>query len=125
MVFLILHKSGNYWSFPKGHKEEGETPRQTAIRELKEETGLDVVEFLPCKPFSEEYSFMREGVKVHKKVEYFLAFVSKDVSLQKKEILDGKWFTIEQAVQVMTFPQSRSLCEKLLEPEILATIQNH
>ena len=34
-VFLILHKSGNHWGFPKGHASGNETPQETATRELK------------------------------------------------------------------------------------------
>ena len=41
-VLLVKNHNGRYWSFPKGHVEKGETEQQTAIREIKEETGLDV-----------------------------------------------------------------------------------
>ena len=41
-LLLIRHKNGGHWSFPKGHVETGETEPQTALREIKEETGLDV-----------------------------------------------------------------------------------
>ena len=41
-LLLIKHKSGGHWSFPKGHVESGENELQTALREIKEETGLDV-----------------------------------------------------------------------------------
>ena len=41
-VLLVKNHNGRYWSFPKGHVEKGETEEETAIREIKEETGLDV-----------------------------------------------------------------------------------
>ena len=41
-ILLVKNNNGRYWSFPKGHIEDGETEQETAIREIKEETGLDV-----------------------------------------------------------------------------------
>ena len=41
-VLLIKHINGGHWAFPKGHVEPGETEEQTALREIKEETGLSV-----------------------------------------------------------------------------------
>ena len=42
-ILLIKHKNGGHWSFPKGHIELNETEQETALREIKEETGIDVV----------------------------------------------------------------------------------
>ena len=42
-ILLVRHIKSGYWSFPKGHVEEGETEEETARREIKEETGLDVL----------------------------------------------------------------------------------
>lgn len=42
-ILLIKHLNSGHWSFPKGHVEEGETEVETAIREIKEETGIDVM----------------------------------------------------------------------------------
>ena len=41
-ILLVKNTNGKYWSFPKGHIEQGETEKETAAREIKEETGLDV-----------------------------------------------------------------------------------
>ena len=40
---LLLHQNAGHWGLPKGHVEEGETEEQTAIREVKEETNIDVI----------------------------------------------------------------------------------
>lgn len=42
-ILLIKHVNSGHWSFPKGHIEIGETEYQTALREIKEETGIDVL----------------------------------------------------------------------------------
>ena len=47
-LLLIKHRFGGHWSFPKGHVELGENEFQTALREVKEETGLDVKDFEAC-----------------------------------------------------------------------------
>ena len=108
-VFLVKHKKGFYWSFPKGHGEEKEGEEEIAKRELKEETNLEVVKFLE-KEFFEEYSFMRGDKKILKKVKYFLAKVKGDVKLQKAEILDGRWFFLEDACKMITFDKSKKIC---------------
>ena len=41
-VLLVYEKNRNFWGFPKGHMEDGETEIETALREVKEEVGLDV-----------------------------------------------------------------------------------
>ena len=69
-ILLLKHRCGGHWSFPKGHMEAGETEMETALREIREETGLRV--------------FLREGFReaveyspkpnVKKQVIYFIGF---------------------------------------------------
>ena len=60
-VLLIQHIKG-HWGFPKGHVEVGETERETAIREAKEETNLDV-EINENKRYTMEYVIDKEAMK--------------------------------------------------------------
>lgn len=113
-VFLTQHRAG-HWGFPKGHPEGDETPQETAARELAEETGLEVVRFLSDKPYSEEYTLEREGRPVDKRVEYYLAEVAGEVTLQPEEVLEGGWFTPEAAAQQVTYPQAKALCKKIIQ----------
>jgi bis(5'-nucleosidyl)-tetraphosphatase len=59
-VLLILHREGNHWGFPKGKANPGETPLEAATRELKEETGLSVIQILREEPLAEQYQFRRK-----------------------------------------------------------------
>ena len=67
-LVLLRHRFGGHWSFPKGHVEAGENEQQTALREVREETGL-TIRLLDGFRESVEY-FPKPGVK--KQVVYFL-----------------------------------------------------
>lgn len=112
-VFLIKHKHGRYWGFPKGHAEAGETPQVTAARELKEETNLDVVQFLTGEPLMERYSFMLGGSRIYKRVYYFIAEVSGEISLQKHEISDGIWLPFPEALQKLTHSEGKTILSQV------------
>ena len=52
----LRHRFGGHWSFPKGHVEAGESERQTALREVREETGLTGIKLMDGFRESVEYS---------------------------------------------------------------------
>ncbi|HSX03642.1 MAG TPA: NUDIX domain-containing protein [Rhabdochlamydiaceae bacterium] len=114
MVFLILHKQGRHWGFPKGKRQGDEDAKTSAIRELKEETNLDIVRFLQETPFIESYLFRSKGKKILKTVHYFPAVVSGDLKLQEEEIRDGKWLPLKEAHQQLTFKEARSICDHII-----------
>jgi bis(5'-nucleosidyl)-tetraphosphatase len=106
---LVIQHSAGHWSFPKGHPDLGETEYQTAERELFEETGLSVINFLEVPALSESYSFD----DVQKTVKYFLAEVSGDLVLHPDELQDAKWTSIAKSLDVVTFPEAKNLVLKL------------
>lgn len=112
-VFLIQHSRGRYWGFPKGHAEHNESHSQAAIRELKEETNLDVVRFIHDEPLIEQYQFIMERRKVSKSVYYFIAEVSGEVILQKKEIANGIWLSFRRAYDQITHAEGRSILRQV------------
>lgn len=114
MVFLILHKQGRHWGFPKGKKQNGEDAKTSAIRELKEETNLDIVRFIQETPFIENYLFRKKGKKILKTVHYFPAVVSGELKLQPEEIRDGKWLPLKEAHQQLSFKEARSICDHVI-----------
>ena len=113
-VLIILHGKG-HWSFPKGHKNRGEEPIETATRELNEETGLEIVRFLPGSPLQEHYFFTHEGEKVDKRVEYYLAEVQGEVALQAAEVTDFRWLSLEEAEAQATFQEAKRLCREVMQ----------
>ncbi|MBM3184423.1 MAG: NUDIX domain-containing protein [Chlamydiae bacterium] len=113
-VFLIQHRGGRYWGFPKGHREPKETALEAASRELKEETNLDCVRLLREKPLEEEYSFHFDRKRILKKVLYFIAEVDGTVHLQKTEINDGTWLPFPEAIEQVTHPEGKAILTEVM-----------
>ncbi len=117
-VFLIQHAKSRYWGFPKGHGETGETPQEAALRELKEETNLEVTYYLQKEPLEEQYCFRIEGRQVFKKVSYYVAEVTGEVILQANEVQNGMWVKFSEAMDKVTHSEGKAILtqvEKILE----------
>ncbi len=105
-LILIKHRFGGHWSFPKGHVEAGENEYQTAIREVKEETGVPI-RILSGFRESVEY-FPRPGVK--KQVVYFLAKALEEALVpQEEEISEIRWVPIDMAADMVIFSNDKRL----------------
>lgn len=112
-VFLI-HQYGSagdvYWTFPKGHAEGEESPEEAAVRELKEETGIDLSKLVMDKVYPQTYSFMSGDTMVEKYVGYYLGIVENDqFSIQEQEVQEAGWFTFDDARALLTFDHARIL----------------
>ncbi len=111
--FLLL-KYPNYWGFPKGEKERGESEIQTAKREIKEETGLDV-EFIFGFKHEHEYSYYLKGKLITKKAVLFLAKAkSKNVKISWEH--EGfKWLKFEDALKTLSYESDKEALKKAYE----------
>ncbi len=114
--FLLIHQTKGHWSFPKGHADPGETPAQTALRELAEETGVKSVKLLTDERFIERYTFInKKGQRIDKTVTFFIGHVNDlTVTTQPDEVQDHAWLTAEQAKDRLTFPEARELFTRIL-----------
>lgn len=87
-ILLIKHIKSGYWSFPKGHVEKGETEEETAVREIKEETGIDVY----IDPDFRETVTYSPRKDAKKDVVYFVARARNfDYTPQLEEIAEIRW----------------------------------
>jgi len=111
-VLLVKHGKG-HWAFPKGHPETGEKPMETAEREFKEETGLQIARFLEIPMQKEHYTFPHGSDWINKTVCYFTAEVHGEVSIQEAEIEDFQWLDLDEAQKIITFKEARALCAKI------------
>jgi len=96
------------WSLPKGHIEAGESPEQAAIREVKEETGIDseISKSLGVIDFW----FMAGGKRIHKTVHHFLfKETGGKIAPQVSEVDDVRWFPLEEIVEKLAYPDEKKL----------------
>lgn len=109
---LIKNKRSANWGFPKGHMERGEDEKQTAYREILEETGIRA-EFLPDFRYKSEYSI--QG-KIEKKVIIFLATTEDTTTkIQREEIEEYLWLRYDKAMSSLKFPNDKFLLSKANE----------
>ncbi len=105
---LIMLIRGN-WGFPKGHFEGEETEKETAVREIFEETGLNV-------KFHDDF---RETIQyfpapfIFKTVIYFLAeAVTENVKIQTDEVAEYRWATYDEAAKLITYRLQKKILKK-------------
>lgn len=112
-VLIVYEKDRNFWGFPKGHIEEGETEIQTALREVKEEVGIDVK--ILDEKYRYEINYIIENKQVDKTSVFYIAEpVDENVKItnQEAEIEDSKWVTVDEAFDTLTFDNTKEVLEK-------------
>ncbi|MCH9634149.1 MAG: hypothetical protein S4CHLAM7_08920 [Chlamydiae bacterium] len=115
-ILLALHTKGSYWAFPKGHIEENESPYSAAERELLEELNLEIDSLYGHTPIKENYEFERNGELIHKFVTYYPAFVKGTIVINEPhEVVEAKWFSINDALMKITFDTTRKALEPLIQ----------
>lgn len=96
-ILLVKNHNGKCWTFPKGHVELHESETQTALREIKEETGLNVT----IEPNFRQTSLYRPFGKIKKYVVFFLARANEAaVSMQPGEIDYYLWVSPDDAMKL-------------------------
>lgn len=109
---LVIQQVKGHWGFPKGHVEEGETEVETAIREIKEETNLDV-EIDETHRYVEHYS-PEEGIE--KDVVFFIAKkTGGEIKVQEEEVKSTEWLLPEDAMDRLTYESSKSILSKVIK----------
>ena len=110
--FLIIKMLNGNWGFPKGHTEDQETDIQTAIREVTEETGINI-EILDGFKKSIKYIPFPE---VLKKVIFFIGITEEEkVTIDRDEIEDYMWCSYEEALKMITYKLQRDVMESSLQ----------
>lgn len=113
---LLIRDPYRNWGFPKGHLEEGEDAPTAAIREVKEETGLDGLE-LGAELGSIDWHFRQGEVLVHKVCSFFLMRSSGgDPTPQLAEgITECQWLPLEQAMSRVAYENARAMIRAALQ----------
>ena len=112
LIINFDYKMLNIWGFPKGHAESGENEIQTACREVKEETFVDI-EVIPgfeeCTKFK-----LTEGLTIRNRVvKYFIGKPSPTkIKIESGKLKNVKWTQVDRAKELLTFKCDKIVLEK-------------
>jgi 8-oxo-dGTP pyrophosphatase MutT (NUDIX family) len=121
-LIRVIRAGGEFaWALPKGWVEQGEEPEQTAIREVREETGLNTRVLRKINEISYQFYSRADHERVSKTVHLFLLeFLGGSTADHDAEVEEARWFPIEEAEQWLTYKNERDALGKaavLLEGE--------
>jgi 8-oxo-dGTP pyrophosphatase MutT (NUDIX family) len=111
-VALICVGPRRRWQLPKGLVDPGESPEKTAVREVREETGLATELLAPIEVI--EYWYVGTNgdrrVRFHKFVHFFLlAYRSGDIRDHDREVEEARWVPLDAAVSMLAFANERAV----------------
>ena len=106
--YVIIQHLGGHWGFPKGHMELGESETATALREIREETGISA-QLRDGFRIEEQYPLPNKP-GVTKQVVYFLAeYAGQDIRYQKEELKAARLLSYEEAWARLTFGETKKI----------------
>ena len=110
-VVLVHRRSSRLWALPKGTPDSGETLEETALRETREETGLEVEIDAPIS--SIHYFFVRGSTRFHKTVHFFLMRpTGGSPDDHDAEFDEARWLPVDEALALLTHATERSVLER-------------
>jgi 8-oxo-dGTP pyrophosphatase MutT (NUDIX family) len=110
-IVLAHRRTPPLWALPKGTPDAGETIEETAIRETREETGLEVEIERPLSAI--RYFFVRGSTRFHKTVHFFLMRAAGgSTDAHDAEFDEVRWMDLSEALAVMTHATERSVVEE-------------
>lgn len=113
-VLLVQHSLNKYWGFPKGWVDKGEKSEETAVREVKEEGGVETR--VVSKVGDSKYIYTRDGEKIFKVVTlYLMEYLAGDPKNHDWEMVDAGWFEPEEALKTLSFSNDKQFLKKALE----------
>jgi 8-oxo-dGTP pyrophosphatase MutT (NUDIX family) len=111
---LVHRRHPRLWALPKGTPNAGETLEETALRETREETGLQVRLEAPIRAIS--YVFVHGRTRYHKTVHFFrMRAIGGSVDDHDHEFDEVAWLPVDEALELMTYDTDRAVVEEALQ----------
>lgn len=114
-IAIVLMKPKLRWQLPKGIVDPGESPEATALREVREEAGIETDLLRLIETIEYWYRSTKNGnpVRFHKFVHfYLLEYKSGDVSNHDHEVEEARWVSLDTAIDTLAFKSEREVVEK-------------
>jgi 8-oxo-dGTP pyrophosphatase MutT (NUDIX family) len=111
-VVLIAVGQSRRWQLPKGTIEQGESPEVAALREVREEAGVETELVEPIEEIEYWYVGDSHGrrVRFHKKVHFYLMrYMAGNVADHDDEVLEARWFAIDEAIEGLAFKNEKNV----------------
>ncbi|MFL5818455.1 MAG: NUDIX hydrolase [Conexibacter sp.] len=100
-------------ALPKGHVDPGETPDQTALREVREETGVEAE--MVEKLGDVRYFYQRSGKRIFKRVTFYLfSYRSGSLEDHDDEVEEARWMPLGEAIEALSYDGEREMAERAL-----------
>lgn len=113
-IIVVHRRAPVLWALPKGTPDSGETIEETALRETREETGLEVE--IEVSLSSIRYFFVRGSTRFHKTVHFFLMRpVGGALELHDHEFDEVRWAAGPEALALLTHATERTVVERALK----------
>jgi len=114
-LIRVARADGHAWTLPKGWVEKGEDLEQTAVREVREETGLQAKVLRKLGEITYEFYAKPDRSRVLKTVHVFLLeCLGGDTAEHDDEVEEVRWFTLDEAVRTLTYKNEREMLEKVV-----------
>ena len=114
-IAIVSVKPSLRWQLPKGIVDPGESPQITAVREVREEAGIeaDLISLIETIEYWYRSTKYGKPVRFHKFVHfYLLAYRSGDVSDHDHEVEEARWVGLDDAIKMLAFKSEREVVEK-------------
>ena len=109
--YLLVSALNGKYGFPKGHVERGETEHETAVRELKEETNLEVRAIDGFRR-EIEYSLPQKRGTIKRCVYFLGEYTEGELIRQEEEILDAVFVDFDRAMQMIPYANARAVLQE-------------